>query len=135
MALVFPKKKKKKFPTFLILSIFTTVLMFATIFGEGGVLHAFAMRIHKKQAEELAVAQDIENQKISKMIYYVRKNPQQARLYLADRGVLAEEGAVIYRFRDITEVNSNQVIDEIEGLSWTQKIGLRLQLLKRTIWE
>ena len=99
------------------------------------MLHAFAMRIHKKQAEEQAVVQQADNQKLSKMIYYVRKNPQQARLYLADRGYLAEEGAVIYRFRNIMEVNSNQVIDEIEGLTWTQKIGLRLQLLKRSIWE
>ena len=79
--------------------------------------------------------QEVENQKLSKMIYYARKDPQQAKLYLAERGVLAEKGAVIYRFRDINDVNSNQVIDEIEGLSYRQKIGLRIQLLKRSMWD
>ena len=132
MALVFPKKKKKKFPVFALLSIATVFLMFMTFLGEGGVLHAFAMQIHKKHAEEMFLEQQQENLRLKKMIYYIRKNPQRAKLHLAERGMLAEKGTVIYHFRDLKEVNSEQVIDEIEGINWFQRIVLRINLLMKS---
>jgi len=129
MALVFPKKKKRKIPLYPLLMVFTITLVIVTIIGEGGLLHSFAMRIHKKNAENVAEYQHAENNKVQNMIFRIRKNPQRAKLLLAERGMLAEKDSVIYHFRDYSEINSEQVIDEIEGLSWYQRIVLRFNLL------
>jgi hypothetical protein len=132
--LVFPKKKKKKkkIPVFFLMSFFTIGLMFTAILGEGGLLHAYAMQIHKKNAEELSVDQGEENLKLKKMIYYMRKNPQRAKLHLAERGMLAEKDAVIFHFKDFRDVSSEQVIDEIEGITWYQRVVLRFNLLMKS---
>ena len=119
-------------PIFFLLSVFTVLLMFVTLLGEGGLLHAFAMQIHKKHAEELSIVQQEENLKLKKMIYYIRKNPQRAKLHLAERGMLAEKGSVVYHFRDVHEATSEQIIDEIEGINWYQRVVLRFNLLMKS---
>ena len=50
MRFAFPKKRKKKLPFLPILIVFTGLMMIATIFGEGGVIHALSMRVVKDQA-------------------------------------------------------------------------------------
>lgn len=124
----FPKRKKKAMPWLLLLTIQAVFLVVIALFGDGGVLHALTMRVYQKQAEEKAIAQQIENQKLREMIHDLQTDPAKAKIVLAEQRFLAEEEAVVYHFKTMEEISSIQMISEVEGLNWLQKTKLRWEL-------
>ena len=131
MRFAFPKKRKKKLPLLPILIVFTALMMVATIFGEGGVIHALSMRVVKDQAL-FAVEQKLEeNQRMAATIRKVQSSPQETQKFLAAYAHLSSESVTVYNFKTVEDLSSLETLEEFEELTWWQKIQFRIRLLLR----
>lgn len=130
MRFAFPKKKKKSvFPILPVLSVFAFFMLIASIFGEGGVLHALSLRIVKKDAELVVAEQLRQNQQLKELLLNVRTHPETAQKFLAEYGGLAPQGVTVYRFKSLDEIESIAELDGIEGVSWPDRLQHRIRLL------
>ena len=131
MRFAFPKKRKKKFPLLPILIVFTALMMVATIFGEGGVIHALSMRVVKDQAL-YAVEQKLEeNQRMAATIRKVQSSPQETQKFLAAYAHLSSDSVTVYNFKTVEDLSTLETLEEFEDLTWWQKIDFRIRLLMR----
>ena len=131
MRFAFPKKRKKKFPLLPILIVFTALMMVATIFGEGGVIHALSMRVVKDQAL-YAVEQKLEeNQRMAATIRKVQSSPQETQKFLAAYAHLSSDSVTVYNFKTVEDLSTLETLEEFEDLTWWQKIDFRIRFLMR----
>ena len=129
MRFAFPKKRKKKLPLLPILIVFTILMMVATIFGEGGVVHALSMRVVKDQALHAVVQKQQENQRIALTIRKVQSSPLETQKFLAAYAHLSSDSVTVYNFKTIEDLSSLETLEEFEALTWWQKIDFRIRLL------
>ena len=129
MRFAFPKKRKKKLPLLPILIVFTTLMMVATVFGEGGVIHALSLRVVKDQALIAVERQHQENQRIAMMVKRVQSSPQETQKFLAAYAHLSSDTVTVYNFKTIEDFSSLEKMEDFEDLTWWQKIEFRIRLL------
>lgn len=131
MRFAFPKKRKKKLPLLPILIVFTALMMVATIFGEGGVIHALSMRVVKDQALYAVEKKHQENQRLSATIRKVQSSPQETQKFLAAYAHLSSDSVTVYNFKAVEDLSSLETLEEFEDLTWWEKIAFRIRLLLR----
>ena len=130
MRFAFPKKKKKSvFPILPVLSVFAFFMFVASIFGEGGVLHALSLRVVKTEAEFVVAEQLRQNKHLQELLVNVRNHPEAAQKFLAEYGGLAPQGVTVYRFKSLNDIESVSELEQIEGLSWQDRLQHRIRLL------
>jgi hypothetical protein len=129
MRFAFPKKRKKKLPLLPMLCVFTSLLVIAVIFGEGGVIHALSMRVVKEQTMVTLTEQQTENQQLTYLIRKVQQNPTETQKFLAAYGHIGKKDVVVYNFKSVEGIPSLEVLDQIEDLNWWQRIEIRIRLL------
>ena len=129
MRFAFPKKRKKKLPLLPILIVFTALMMVATIFGEGGVIHALSMRVVKDQALYAVEHKLAENQRMAATIRKVQSSPLETQKFLAAYAHLSSDSVTVYNFKTIEDLSSLETLEEFEDLKWWQKIEFRIRLL------
>lgn len=130
MRFAFPKKKKKSvFPILPVLSVFAFFMFVASIFGEGGVLHALSLRIVKVEAEQVVEEQLRQNQQLKELLVNVRQHPDTAQKFLAEYGGLAPQEVTVYRFKSLADIESVSELEHIEGLDWKDRFQHRIRLL------
>ena len=131
MRFAFPKKRKKRLPFLPILIVFTALMMIATIFGEGGVIHALSMRVVKDQALHAVEEQHRENNRMAALIRKVQSSPRETQKFLAAYAHLSSESVTVYNFKSVEDLTSLETLEEQEELTWWQKIEFRIRLLWR----
>ena len=131
MRFAFPKKRRKKLPLLPILIVFTALMMIATIFGEGGVIHALSMRVVKDQALYAVEKKLEENQRMATKIRKVQSSPQETQKFLAAYAHLSSDSVTVYNFKTVEDLSSLETLEEFEDLTWWQKIDFRIRLLLR----
>ena len=131
MRFAFPKKRKKKLPLLPILIVFTALMMVATIFGEGGVIHALSMRVVKDQALYAVERKLEENQRMAATIRKVQSSPQETQKFLAAYAHLSSDSVTVYNFKTVEDLSTLETLEEFEELTWWQKIDFRIRLLMR----
>ena len=131
MRFAFPKKRKKKLPLLPILIVFTALMMVATIFGEGGVIHALSMRVVKDQALYAVEHKREENQRMAATIRKVQSSPQETQKFLAAYAHLSSDSVTVYNFKTVEDLSTLETLEEFEDLTWWQKIDFRIRLLMR----
>ena len=129
MRFAFPKKRKKRLPLLPILIIFTSLMMIATIFGEGGVIHALSMRVIKEQALYSVEQQLEENKRMAATIRKVQTSPQETKKFLAAYAHLSSDSVTVYNFETVEDLSTLKKMKEFEDLTWWQKIDFRIRLL------
>ena len=135
MRLNLPRKKKRRIAWFPLIVLHTIFLVVITLFGEEGLLHALTMRIYKEQAEEIARAQIMENERLTYLIQNMHDNPMKLKTVLAEEKQMTEKSAVIYQFKTIDDLPSVEMLSEVEGLSWLQRTKLRWTLTLKNFFE
>lgn len=129
MRFAFPKKRKKKLPLLPMLYVFTSLLIVAVIFGEGGVIHALSMRVVKEQTMVTLTEQKAENQQLTYLIRKVQQNPTETQKFLASYAGIGKKDVVVYNFKSVEDVPNLGVLDQITDLNWWQRIEIRIRLL------
>ena len=104
-------------------------MFIASIVGEGGLIHALAMRIVKHQTENVVERQQVENERLKLLLKKVRANSSSNQKFLAEYGQLAPANVTMYRFKSIEELQTLEQLEEIDDLTWWQKIEYRMKLI------
>ena len=108
---------------------FTVLMFIASIVGEGGLIHALAMRIVKHQTELVVENKKQENERLKLLLTKVRENASTNRKFLAEYAHLAPADVTMYRFKSIEEIRTLDELEKIEDLEWWQKIEYRVKLI------
>ena len=128
MRFEFPKKKRTQIPFFPLLSSATVFLVLFSLIGEGGLMHALALRMYKEKAQEQANTINVENLHLQHSIDGILTHSHQAKKVLASKRHLGENGVVIYEFKKLEQVTSFEELAAIEDLFWWDRMVHRAKL-------
>ena len=129
MRFAFPKKRKKTLPYLPILTVFTGLMMIATVFGEGGIIHALSMRVVKEQALLAVEGQHVENKRLATMIRKVQSSPAETQKFLAAYAHLSADTVTVYNFKTVEDLSALEQLEQLGELTWWERIEFRTQIL------
>ena len=91
-------------------------------------MHALSLRVVKTEAE-FVVAEQLRQNKHLQSCWLMFAIIQKQRKILAEYGGLAPQGVTVYRFKSLNDIESVSELEQIEGLSWQDRLQHRIRLL------
>jgi len=103
--------------------------MVATVFGEGGIVHALSMRVVKEQALLAVEEQHQENNRLANMIRKVQSSPAETQKFLAAYAHLSADSVTVYNFKTVEDLSTLEQLEQFRDFTWWEKIEFRVALL------
>ena len=126
----FPRKSRNVHWARWFFALVIPVIVFFAVFGKGGVIHNYAMRVHLDSVVDQTRDLERSNDNQRSMIEKIQKNPGVAKRMVSKVALVAPQGSVIYRFPK-NDSNSER---ELRAYEEASAMG-RFMLFVNKNWE